>query len=133
MNVHLSHLERVRQPGLGEVTAACRGQRAAHRVVPPLAVGAVEAMSEAEDRERWPGVRPQFGSACGIVGRVMTTQRNEREARVPFHDRLAPGQLLLRGPHGGRIDVGQDAKFREKACFAEFQQLWASSHPRKRT
>jgi hypothetical protein len=40
---------------------------------------------------------------------------------------------MLRRLHGGRVDVDQDAQFREKACFAEFQQLRASAHARKRT
>ena len=135
MDVHLGHLERVGQPGLREVTAACRGQRAAHQVVPPLAVGAVEAIGEADDREP---VTARLGPQSGrcvlwIVREGHGHAPERREFRVPFHDGLASRQLLLRRPHSGRIDAGQDAKFGKKACFAEFQQLRASSHPRKRT
>jgi len=135
VNVHLGDLERVTQPGLRQLTSAGCGQRAAHQVVPPLAAGPVEAVREPDDGEPVPpGLRPQLrGRVPGIVRQGHGHAAERGEVSVPFHDRPPTRQLVLRGLHRGRVDVDQDAQFREEACLAEFQQLRASAHPRKRT
>jgi hypothetical protein len=79
-HVQLRDLERVVEPGRGRLVAAAGGQRPAHRVVPPLAGRAVEAVAEA-DRLAGPVVRDR--------------QRAEpRVSGVPGHDRPAARQQL---------------------------------------
>ena len=92
-HVQLRDLERVVEPGRGGSVAAAGGQRPAHRVVPPLAGRAVEAVAEAGRR------------AGPVVG---DRQRAEpRVAGVPGHDRPAARQQLGGRPHRGRVHRDQ--------------------------
>ena len=92
-HVQLRDLERVVEPGRGGSVAAAGGQRPAHRVVPPLAGRAVEAVAEA-------------GRLAGPV--VGDRQRAEpRVSGVPGHDRPAARQQLGGRPHRRRVHRDQ--------------------------
>jgi hypothetical protein len=88
-HVQLGDLEGIVQPGRGGGCAMGAGYRPGHRVMPPLAGPAVEAVAE-------PGRRA--GSVLG------SQQRAEaRVGGVPGHDRPPARQQLAGRPHGRRV------------------------------
>jgi len=88
-HVQLGDLERVVQPGRGGSRAMGSGQPAGHRIVPPLAGRAVEAVAE-------PGWRT--GSVLGGQERT-----EPRMGGVPGHDRPPARQHLGGRPHRSRV------------------------------